>query len=86
MILDMQQLCCIHYILLYQVMVFVHARKDTVRTAQALLELATKEGCMDVSSYMLLLLAPLLPLVLFDVTAIVTSVASARGVGMYWHK
>ena len=32
-----------------QVMVFVHARKDTVRTAQALLECAMKEGCPDVS-------------------------------------
>jgi hypothetical protein len=38
-------------------MVFVHARKDTVRTAQALLELATKEGCMDVSYYVLSLAA-----------------------------
>ncbi|KAG5188657.1 Sec63 Brl domain-containing protein [Tribonema minus] len=31
----------------HQVMVFVHARKDTVRTAQALLELAAREGNPD---------------------------------------
>ena len=29
----------------HQVMVFVHARKDTVRTAQALRDLAIKAGC-----------------------------------------
>jgi replicative superfamily II helicase len=31
----------------HQVMVFVHARKDTVRTAQAIRELAIKEGVLD---------------------------------------
>ena len=30
-----------------QVMVFVHARSDTVRTARALLELARKEGTAE---------------------------------------
>lgn len=33
----------------YQVMVFVHARKDTVRTGQAIRELAMKEGVDDFS-------------------------------------
>jgi activating signal cointegrator complex subunit 3 len=31
----------------HQVMVFVHARKDTVRTAQAIRDFATKDGCHD---------------------------------------
>ncbi len=31
----------------HQVMVFVHARKDTVRTAEGILDLATRDGTMD---------------------------------------
>jgi hypothetical protein len=60
--------------------VFVHARKDTVRTAQALLELATKEGCMDVSYYVLLLTVLLMSLLISraDATAVTRAVAVSK--------